>query len=207
MPKEKEDIQVSANNPCPFLRALVQHELLNDDVAAIGEVTNTIVKVASTGEGNPEVNSLAIRAIALIANGLGPIAIARSGFSGVRLDALRNGPLDKKGGGSGILDAHALINEAELERLTEFASDKIAADGTAEQGLDEAELTKMMDANFARSEGSRRSIDRKLMNGEWPVLLRVIGKEGKDGRYLSIAEIRDLFIDRTLPERMMKKFK
>jgi len=203
--KAKADIKVSPNNPCPFLRALVQQGLLRDDVEAIGDVTSTIVKVAKTGDGSPNLPSIAIRAIALIANGLGPIAIVQTGLRGLRLDALRNGPLDKKGVGSRILDSHAVVNEAELERLKEFASDKEAADGTTEPGLDNADLTRMMDANFARAEGNRRGIDRKLMDGEWPELLKVMGKPGKKGRYLSIAEIRRLFVERTLPERMMQK--
>jgi hypothetical protein len=205
MQKARIDIKVSPNNPCPVLRALVQQELLRDDVASIGDVTSTIMRVANAGEGSPSLSSIAIRAIALIANGLGPVAVVQSGLRGLRLDAIRNGPLDKKGAGSRILDSHAFVNEAELERVKGFASDKQAADGTAEPGLDDADLTRMMDENFARAEGNRRGIDRKLMDGEWPVLLKVMGKDGKDGRYLSFAEVRSLFVDRTLPERMMKK--
>ena len=205
MQKARVDIKVSPNNPCPVLRALVQQELLRDDVASIGDVTSTIMRVANAGEGSPSLSSIAIRAIAFIANGLGPVAVVQSGLRGLRLDAIRNGPLDKKGAGSRILDSHAFVNEAELERVKGFASDKQAADGTAEPGLDDADLTRMMDENFARAEGNRRGIDRKLMDGEWPVLLKVMGKDGKDGRYLSFAEVRSLFVDRTLPERMMKK--
>ena len=63
----------------------------------------------------------------------------------------------------------------------------------------------MMDANYARAEGHRRLIDRQLMNGEWPVLLDVMGKDGKHGRYLSLREIRALFVERRLPARMMKR--
>ena len=53
--------------------------------------------------------------------------------------------------------------------------------------------------------GLARPVDRQLMNGEWPVLLQVMGKEGKRGRYLSVAEVRSLFIDRRLPARMRKR--
>jgi hypothetical protein len=205
MPTAKVDHKVSPNNPCPFLRALVQQELLPDGVAAVGDVASTIVKVAKTGEGSPSLPSIAIRAIALIANGLGPIALAQTGLHGVRLNALRNGPLDKKGAGSRILDAHAVVDKAELERLEVFASDKQATDGTVEPGLNLTDLTKMMDENFARAKGHRRGIDRKLMDGEWPVLLKVMGKKGKQGRYLSVAEVRTLFVDRALPGRMTKR--
>ena len=58
-----------------------------------------------------------------------------------------------------------------------------------------------MDANFDRAKGARRPIDRQLMNGEWPVLLRIMGKGAGDDRYLSVAEVRTLFVER-LPERI-----
>jgi hypothetical protein len=58
-----------------------------------------------------------------------------------------------------------------------------------------------MDANFVRAEGSRRRFDRRLMDGEWPVLLNIIGKDGPAGRYLSLAELRTLYVYRTLPAR------
>jgi hypothetical protein len=63
----------------------------------------------------------------------------------------------------------------------------------------------MMDANFERAAGRRRSIDRRLMDGEWPILLKVMGKQGKTGRYLSLVEVRDLFVERRLPERMSRR--
>jgi len=197
--------QVSPNDPCPFLRALVAHGLLADDVVSIGELTKTIVKVAGAGDGQPQLPSSAIRAIALVANGLSPLQVARNGLGGLRLSELRNGPLDKKGAGSRVLDASARINTAELERLDDFASDKTDADGHVERGLDLAELRRMMDANFERAAERRRSIDRWLMNGEWPILLKVMGKQGKLGRYLSITEVGDLFVERRLPERMSRR--
>ena len=40
------------------------------------------------------------------------------------------------------------------------------------------------------------------MNGEWPVLLKVMGKAGKSGSYLSGAEVRDLVVNRRLPARL-----
>ena len=59
-----------------------------------------------------------------------------------------------------------------------------------------------MDANFERARGKRRWIDRKLMEGEWPVLLRIMGKGEGEQRYLSVAEVRTLFAERRLPERI-----
>lgn len=203
MPDKKTPAgEVSPNNPCPFLRALVAQGLLPDDKVPLGELTDVIRSVARRGEGAPDLPAAAIRAIALLANGLGPVQLARNGLGGVRLDALRNGPLDKKGAGSGILDAHARVDAAQLARLDEFAGDKVDAQGRTERGLDLADLTRMMDANFARAAGRRRSIDRRLMDGEWPILLRVMGRDGRDGRYLAIADVRRLFVERRLPQRM-----
>lgn len=202
MPAIPRSPQVSPNNPCPFLRALVAQGLLADDVVSLGTVTSTIVKVANAGDGQPELPAAAIRAIALVANGLTPLQMARNGFGGLRLNELRNGPLDKKGAGSRILDAKAKVNQKELARLGEFASEKTDANGHTEPGLDLEELERMMDANFERAAGHRRSIDRKLMDGEWPILLKVMGKQGKTGRYLSLKEVGELFVERRLPERM-----
>lgn len=202
MPSIPRSPQVSPNNPCPFLRALVAQGLLADDVVSLGTVTSTIAEVANAGDGQPELPAAAIRAIALVANGLTPLQMARNGFGGLRLNELRNGPLDKKGAGSRILDAAAKVDPKELARLEEFASEKTDADGHTEPGLNLEELERMMDANFERAAGHRRSIDRKLMDGEWPILLKVMGKQGRTGRYLSLKEVGELFVERRLPERM-----
>ncbi|MEO8805872.1 MAG: hypothetical protein ABI433_07310 [Burkholderiaceae bacterium] len=200
----KSGIDVSSNNPCPFLRALVAEGLLPDDKAPIGAVAKSIVAVAANGDGAPKLPEAAVRAIALVANGLTPLQLARNGVGGLRLNELRGGPLDKQGAGSGILDREARISQAELDRLDQFAGDKLDADGGAERGLGLSDLNRMMDANFERASGRRRRIDRRLMNGEWPILLRVMGKQGKTGRYLSVADVRVLFLERRLPERMVK---
>lgn len=197
--------KVSPNNPCPFLRALVAQGMLSDRTATIGDATETIERVAAAGEGSPSLPSLAIRLIALLANGLGPGDLLDNGLNGVRLNKLRNGPFDKKGAGSRILDAKARVDMDELNRLKQFASPKTKPDGGRELGLDADELKAMMDANYERAAGQRRLIDRQLMNGEWPVLLDVMGKEGKAGRYLSVREVNALFLKRTLPGSMLRK--
>jgi hypothetical protein len=43
------------------------------------------------------------------------------------------------------------------------------------------------------------------MNGEWPILLRVMGKTAVDGRYLSLTELRTLFVGQRLPPRITKR--
>ncbi|MFN7642489.1 MAG: hypothetical protein ACK5PW_05315 [Burkholderiales bacterium] len=40
------------------------------------------------------------------------------------------------------------------------------------------------------------------MDGEWPVPLEVTGRDGSGGRYLSVADVRTLVIDRALPKCM-----
>lgn len=197
--------KVSPGNPCPFLRALVAQGQLPDGEASVGDITRTIVRVARAGDGEPALPAPAIRAIALLANGLGPFQLAHNAVSGVRLDALRGGPLDKQGAGSRILDRHANIDTAQLARLDDFASDKTRVDGEVERGLDAHDLQRMMDANFERAAGQRRRIDRRLMEGEWPILLKVMGQEGKSGRYLSLADVRTLFVERRLPQRMREQ--
>jgi len=140
--------------------------------------------------------------IAMIANGFGPARLARSVRKGAQLDALRGGPLDKRGVGSRVLDATGRIDENELARLDQFAADKIDSSGMVERGLGIDQLRVMMGANFARAAGTRRRIDRALMQGEWPILLRVMGKPSADGLYLSLTELRALFVERQLPSRI-----
>lgn len=201
----KAERKVSPNNPCPFLRALVAEGLLDNRVATVGQATEVIECVAATGEGSPSLPSLAVRLIALLSNGLSPGTVLETGLNGVRLSKLRNGPFDKKGVGSRILDAKAQVNSSELNRLKEFASLKVSTNGSKELGLDAQELAIMMDANFERAGNRRRLLDRQLMNGEWPTLLEVMGKDGQDGRYLSLREIKSLFTNRRLPSRMTRR--
>lgn len=199
--------KVSPNNPCPFLRMLVAQGLLDDRLATIGDATEVIERVAATGEGSPRLPGVAIRLIALLANGLGPATLLDNSLNGVKLNRLRNGPFDKQGAGSRILDKRAQVRPEELERLKEFASQKTTAGGGRELGLDAGEIDTMMDANYARAGDQRRLVDRQLMNGEWPILLQVMGKDGADGRYLSLSEIRVLFEERRLPMRMSKRLR
>jgi len=123
------------------------------------------------------------------------------------LNALRGGPLDKKGVGSRILDARGAVDAKELARLRGFATRKVDTKGSAEPGLGLTELRAYMDANFERAAGRRRLIDRTLMIGEWPVLLKVMGKQGSAGRYLSLRDVEDLFTKRRLPVRMTRRLR
>jgi hypothetical protein len=194
---------VSPNNPCPFLRGLVAGGFVDGHVVPLPKLTRTVQ--AATGEKGlkAKLAGLKIYGVALVANGLGPLRLLRNWWSGAELDALRDGPLDKHGSGSRILDATAHVNEAELARLAEFGKDRPNPAGGTERGLTAAEIKAYMDANFERAKGARRVIDRQLMNGEWPVLLKVMGKGEGDQRYLSVAEVRTLVVERRLPDRIV----
>jgi hypothetical protein len=201
MPDDRQ-IDVSPNNPCPFLRALVAGGFVDGHIVPLPTLTKTI-EVASGERGLTEkLVGVKTTLVALIANGLGPLRLWRSWWTGPQLDALRDGPLDKHGVGSRILDATAQVSEAELARLAEFGKERPNPSGGTERGLTEQEITAFMDANLARAKASRRPVDRLLMNGEWPVLLHILGKGDGDERYLSVAEVRTLFIERRLPKRI-----
>ncbi len=206
---KKSDKQqaVSANNPCPFLRALVATGKLADDREPLAKVAAVVATTARAGDGRPELPQVAIFAIASVANGWGPLSLVDTQLRGLQLNALRSGPLDKKGVGSRILNTRGTVDAKQLTRLRSFATKKTRADGSSELGLALAELNAFMDANFARAAGRRRMIDRALMNGEWPILLQVMGRKGRGGRYLSFQEVVDLFKKRSFPERMNKRLR
>ncbi len=195
-------LPVSSGNPCPFLRALVADGKLQDDVEPLTNMVSVIGAVVKHGESTPALTAPGIYAIAMVANGVGPVAVLKTNLHGVRLNELRNGPFDKKGVGSGILDVAGKVDAKQLARLQEFASPKTSGDGKSEPGLNLAEVNRFLDANFERAKGKRRIVDRGLMNGEFPVLLKVMGKDSPDGRYLSVAEVQTLFVERQLPERL-----
>jgi len=200
-------IPVSPNNPCPFLRALVAGGFVGGHVVPLPELTGTIE--AATGEKwlKEKLAGLEIYLVALVANGLSPLRLLRSWWSGAVLDELRNGPLDKHGVGSRILNAEGQVDEAQIARLAEFGKDCQDPSGGTERGLTSAEIVTYMNANFARAKDIRRWYDRLLMNGEWPVLLNIMGKGEGSERYLSVAEVRTLFVDRRLPDRIVARIK
>jgi len=198
-------IAVSPDNPCPFLRALVAEGLIDGHVVALSKLSKTVE--AASGEKGLQARLAGLKTylVALVANGLSPLRLLRSFWSGAQLDALRDGPLDKHGSGSRILDATAQINETELARLAEFGKDRQDPCGGSERGLTMQDITTYMEANFDRAKGARRWIDRRLMNGEWPILLRIMGKGDGEQRYLSVAEVRTLFVERRLPDRIVER--
>jgi hypothetical protein len=200
-----EPPSVSPNNPCPFLRALVEGGHISGQVEQLSTIADTVVAAGGETPSESRLPKSKVYLIAMIANGFGLVRLVRSVRKGARLDSLRGGPLDKRGVGSRVLDAAGRINENELARLDQFAADKVDSSGMVERGLGIEHLRTMMDANFARAVGKRRRIDRALMQGEWPILLRVMGKTSAGGRYLSLSELRMLFVERRLPRRITQR--
>jgi len=198
-------IAVSPDNPCPFLRAVVAGGFVDGHIVPLSKLCSTVE--AASGEKGLQKKIVGVKTflVALIANGLNPVRLVRSWWSGAVLDELRDGPLDKHGVGSRILDVDAQVNEAELARLAGFGKDRQDPWGETERGLTAPEITTYMDENFKRARDTRRWYDRRLMNGEWPVLLSIMGKGDGDQRYLSVAEVRTLFVERKFPARIVQR--
>jgi len=198
MPDDTPAPQVSPDNPCPFLRALVANGYVGGHVVPLGTLTEDI-GLASGKTGVKLIGAkVAAYGIAMIANGH-PL---RSMTSGAILDELRNGPLDKHGAGSRILGVDAQVHLDEIDRLAGFGHDCQNPSGGTERGLSAKEINTFMAANLKRAGDQAKWSYPYMMKGEWPVLLDILGKGEGDARYLSVAEVRTLFVDRKLPDRI-----
>ena len=200
-----QQIPVSPNNPCPFLRGLVAGGYVGGHVVPLPKLAATVASASGTKGLKEKFVGMETYMVALIANGLSPSRLFRSWRSGAILDELRNGPLDKRGAGSRILSIDAEVDESEITRLAGFGSDYADGSGGTERGLNSQQITTYMNANFERAKGHRRPIDRLLMNGEWPVLLNILGQGDGNDRYLSVAEVRTLFVERKFPARIVAR--
>jgi len=192
---------VSPNNPCPFLRALVANGYVGGHIVPLSTIAETI-DLASGEVGASKIKVwLETYGVALMANG-NPL---KSFISGAVLDELRNGPLDKQGAGSRILDVEAHVHEDEITRLATFGKDRPDGAGGVERGLDAKDIDIYMAANRARAGDAARWYYPILMKGEWPVLLRIMGKGEGNDRYLSVAEVKALFVERRFPARIVAR--
>jgi hypothetical protein len=205
VPGEAPPIAVSPNNPCPFLRGLVACGFVGGHIVPIPELCNNIK--AASGEHGAKEKMVGIETygVALIANGLNPLRLLKSATSGAVLDELRNGPLDKHGAGSRILDATANVHEDEIDRLATFGKECKDPAGGTERGLTAKEIETFMAANLKRAGDQARWYYPMLMKGEWPVLLNIMGKGEGDELYLSVAEVRMLFVERRFPDRIVAR--
>src|SRR5262249_62302909 len=77
-----QQIRVSPNNPCPFLRGLVAGGYVGGHVVPLPRLTGTIE--AATGEKRLKgrIAGIEIPLGALIANGLSPLRLVKSSVSG-----------------------------------------------------------------------------------------------------------------------------
>jgi hypothetical protein len=201
-PMTDEPTPPASGNPCPVLRALAAGGHVPDEGARLRVIGDIAARLAGTPDKPDRTTGFLTSFVAMFANGLNPMTMIRNLRRGVRFHELRDGPLDKHGGGSGVLDAQGRVSEANLARLDSFASDKTDLAGHRERGLDAHEIAAMLDANFARAGNQRRAIDRRLADGEYPLLLKMIGKDGTTGRYLSLAELDVLIREQRLPTRV-----
>lgn len=197
-------IEVSPNNPCPFLRGLVGEGFVDGGTVPLTALSQTIAN--ASGEKGPKkiFARIQVRGVALIANGAGHIL--KSIWSGAQLDDLRGGPLDKRGAGSRILGIDGKINEDEIARLASFGRAYTDPEtGSSEPGLNASEIGVFMSDNLKRAGAAARWYYPLLMKFEWPILLKIMGKGKGEDRYLSLADVRALINERSFPDRINQR--
>lgn len=197
-------IEVSPNNPCPFLRGLVGEGFVDGGTVPLTALSQTIAN--ASGEKGPKkiFARIQVRGVALIANGAGHIL--KSIWSGAQLDALRGGPLDKRGAGSRILGIDGKVNEDEIARLASFGRAYTDPEtGSSEPGLNASEIGVFMSDNLKRAGAAARWYYPLLMKFEWPILLKIMGKGKGEDRYLSLADVRALINERSFPDRINQR--
>lgn len=197
---------VAKGNPCPFLRAMQAYQLLKSRAEGLVLLSKKVSQLGGKSKPEGKLGKGMIFFIAWIANGFGLLRLSKSLSAGLDIEDLRAGPLYKKGVSSRIINSDGTINAEELDRFASYAADVTdPSTGQKEKGLKLEHLNKFMDDNFSRASENRRAIDRRLMDGEWPVLLAVMGKDQGKERYLSVNEVRTLFLENQFPERIEKR--
>ena len=93
-------------------------------------------------------------------------------------------------------------NEGEIARFAEFGKDVRIRTAGSERGPQRREITTYMNATTSSAPATARWYYPLLMKFEWPVLLKIMGKGEGEGRYLGVAEVRTLFNERRLPDRI-----
>ena len=196
-------IAVSPDNPCPFLRALVAGGYVEGHTVPLAELCRRIE--AASGEHGVQKTAVGIKTYLVAVGANGPLHLIKSASSGAVLDQLRNGPLDKHGAGSRILDVSGHVLEPEIDRLATFGRDCRNPSGGTERGLTNKQIETFMAANLKRAGDAAKFYYPLLMKGEWPVLFNIMGKGEGEERYLSVAEVRTLFVERRFPERIVAR--
>ena len=106
---------------------------------------------------------------------------------------------------SRILDAGAHVDEDELARLAAYGEERADPRGGREVGLTKKQIKTFMKDNLVRAGDKRRWYYKIFMQGEWPILLRIMGKDEGKHRYLSVPEVTTLFVERRLPDRIVER--
>ena len=199
-------IAVSPNNPCPFLRALVANGYVGGHIVPLSKLAETIeARQRRTGAGGDhgEAGNLLV---ALIANGLSPVPRAekrhrqaRCSTSCATVRSTSTAPVRA----SSASTRRCIMDE--IDRLATFGKTCNDPAGGTERGLTAKEIDTFMAANLKRAGDAAHWYYPMLMKGEWPVLLDILGKGEGDARYLSVAEVRTLFVERRLPDRIVAR--
>jgi len=196
-------IEVSPNNPCPFLRALVGEGFVEGGSVPLNILSQTIADASGEMGTKKAAARIQVRGVALIANGIGHLF--KSIWSGAQLNALRGGPLDKRGAGSRILRVDGRVNEDEITRLASFGRTYPDPNGGTEPGLNASEIDIFMRDNLKRAGDAARWYYPLLMKFEWPILLKIMGKRNGEDLYLSLSDVRTLFNERRFPDRINRR--
>ena len=97
------------------------------------------------------------------------------------------------------------MHEDQIDRLASFGKDRPNGAGGVERGLNAKEIATYMAENLKRAGDAARWDYPIMMKGEWPVLLDIMGKGEGDERYLSVAEVKTLFVERRFPDRIVAR--
>ncbi len=196
--------------PCPVLRALTQADKIEKKVQ-MADLSRVIARSFDLQKQDLKEFLFELKVRALIAVGKVPdgIKAVLSTSAPLNLEELPRSPLYKHGVSSQIINQKGEYDPKQFEHLEQFAVHCTGPDGQEEPGLTAEALVKFMDENSKREEKNPnwKPIYRKMMEGEWPKLLELMGIEGKHGRYLSVAELHALFEKQTLPARIMDRLK
>ena len=131
-------------------------------VVPISELCKTVEAASGKTGLQKKLVGMKTYPVALVANGLSPLRLLSSWWSGAELDALRNGPLDKHGVGSRILDATAQVHESEIARLAEFGKDWPDPCDQGAVGRSQQLSQPRQEAEISRAAAERRLGDRAL---------------------------------------------
>jgi hypothetical protein len=188
--------------PCPVQRALEKAGHIGENVPLRPFAELVVAAFGADGVAAAQLKA-AICAIGAMANGVR--SIPRNVAAGFRPHELRGGPLDKRGGGTRVLSQAGEFDAAEMERFESFGRPYPTSDGSGtEIGWGLAELKRYLDANQSRGGGG--FIERHvLMEGELPKLLQLMGLGEGEERHLLATEVRALYRDQKLPERIERR--